>query len=590
MGLNEQTNPSDGAAKALFKRPWFLATLAVIAAILVFTMAMSAMGGGSLMGGGSHATQPLVPYTVKRSDLPVDITVSGNLESQDNTEIICEVDDIHGDNIWGTPVIWVVPNGSSVKKDDLLIEMDMSSHQERLDEQILDTEEARSRMIQAEVKHSNRIAQNATALAEAELAVELANLALDQYFDTNGGTHQINLQALDLQIREAQAGQLIEQTNLAGVEQLYKLGYRSSGELAQARLSALRAERQLANALAQKKELEIYTWKKNDMTLKGKVASAKRLKDQVEQDNVALLKQAKAAMDAAVESFKKEKERLDRYQEQISKSKIRAPHDGMVAYVVSHYRGQRLELRVGAAIRPMQHVISLPGLTRMMVKTNIHESVLDQVKTGLSASIRVDAFPEKRYQGKVKTVAVLPDQNHWMSSDTKVYETVVTIDEEVERLKPGMTAVVEIHVDYLTDVLSVPVQAVVQIDEETWCYIIQNGRPVRRDVKLGLSNDKFVEIKSGLNEGDSVALNTMAVVDERQARRKTVSPDAAIDKEKARKRAEQNQALEVKGPVIPGELGESGEPSGRSARSDERSGGGPEKRSGGRSERPKEQR
>ena len=49
-------------------------------------------------------------------------------------------------------------------------------------------------------------------------------------------------------------------------------------------------------------------------------------------------------------------------------------------------------------------------------------------------------------------VAVLPDQGGWLSSDTKVYQTVVTIDEDVEQLKPGMTAVVDIHVAQLDDV------------------------------------------------------------------------------------------------------------------------------------------
>ena len=44
-------------------------------------------------------------------------------------------------------------------------------------------------------------------------------------------------------------------------------------------------------------------------------------------------------------------------------------------------------------------------------------------------------------------MAVLPDPGGWLSSDTKVYKTVVTIDEEVDQIKPGMTAVVEIHID-----------------------------------------------------------------------------------------------------------------------------------------------
>ena len=100
-----------------------------------------------------------------------------------------------------------------------------------------------------------------------------------------------------------------------------------------------------------------------------------------------------------------------------------------------------------------------------------------------------------------------------MSSDTKVYETIVTIDEEVEQLKPGMTAVVEIHVDRLEDVLVVPVQAIVQIQNESWCYVDIDGQVEKRVLTLGRTNDKFVVLREGVNEGDRVVLNPSAIVE-----------------------------------------------------------------------------
>jgi hypothetical protein len=77
-----------------------------------------------------------------------------------------------------------------------------------------------------------------------------------------------------------------------------------------------------------------------------------------------------------------------------------------------------------------------------------------------------------------------------------------------------MTAVVEIHVDRLVGVISIPVQAVVQVQKQTWCYVDQQGTPVRRPLKLGRSNDKFVEILEGLAESERVVLNPMAIFDE----------------------------------------------------------------------------
>ena len=139
----------------------------------------------------------------------------------------------------------------------------------------------------------------------------------------------------------------------------------------------------------------------------------------------------------------------------------------------------------------------------------------------MKAVIRVDAFSDRSYHGKVKSVAVLPDQGGWLASDTKVYKTIVTIDEEVTQLKPGMTAVVEIDIEQLKDVLSVPIQAIVQRGSENWCYVQhrrrrwndEHSRWARRTTSLSRSSRV-------LEEADVVVLNPMSLVDEQRWRRR----------------------------------------------------------------------
>jgi multidrug efflux pump subunit AcrA (membrane-fusion protein) len=164
----------------------------------------------------------------------------------------------------------------------------------------------------------------------------------------------------------------------------------------------------------------------------------------------------------------------------------------------------------------------------MQVRMMVHESVLDQVRDGLAATVQLDAFPDQNYRAKVQSVAVMPYQggNFFTSPDVKVYETLVTIDEDVEQLRPGMTAVVDIHVDRLEDVLSVPVQALVQVEQETWCYVDGPDGAERRAVQLGRTNDKFVEIVSGLVEGDRVVLNPMTIMEANEQEARTISPES----------------------------------------------------------------
>jgi HlyD family secretion protein len=97
---------------------------------------------------------------VDRSDLEVVVLERGSLESQSNIDLICEVEDVRKDNINGTTILWMIPNGASVNKGDLIVELDSNPMQEALDEQILYTENALAEKIQAEANLKNQLTMN----------------------------------------------------------------------------------------------------------------------------------------------------------------------------------------------------------------------------------------------------------------------------------------------------------------------------------------------------------------------------------------------------------------------------------------------
>ncbi len=522
--------PEDGYGYGRRRRiPWkwlFVAFVLVVAVGLAGPL-------NRLRSHFSRASHDLVLYTVERGDLPIVVTERGNLESQVNIEILCEVDEIRSSGVSGTPIVWLIPNGTSVKAGELLVELDSAAHQERLDQQILETDRARANQIQAQAKHENQISQNETSLADAELDVRLAELEVEMFTDEQSGTRRLEIDAIERliddvnnDIRSAQANLMLRENEKRGIETLFKLGYANKSELDRISYDYLRAENEFATRVNRLKtqmasltKLQTYDLNMQSLQLHGRLETARRRLEQVRRNNEALTAQSQAALDAANQALDKEEERLERYRDQLEKCRIYAPQDGMVAYAVSASRWNRVEIREGATVRQRQHLLSLPNLNQMQVKTAVHESVVDQIEPGLSATVRLDAFADRTYRGSVRSVAVLPDPGGFLSSDTKVYETVVTIDEEVQQLKPGMTAVVEIHVDRLRDVISIPVQAVVQIENETWGYVEQNGLPMRRPFRLGRSNEKFVEIVEGLEVGERVVLNPMAIFDETRHRR-----------------------------------------------------------------------
>lgn len=469
-----------------------------------------------------ESSDKLIYHTVHRRDLPITITERGTLSSQQEIRINCDLETVPGQS--GTRILWIVPNGTAVKEGDLLVEFDSAPLKDRLNTQSVIFEQSRAAQIQASVRHENQKTQNETNLAAARLKVEMAQLALTMYEDESGGTYKIAMSDLDSkiqearnQISEAQAALKMKHARRKGVETLFKLGYRGKGDLDQAMHDHLQADfalvkstNALSTAEANKKKLKQYEYPMKVLELKGAIATAERALAQVLRDNEALMAQTNAARNAADRALITEEEKLKKYQDQLTKSKVLAPHDGLVAHSPDRTPWGRL-VADGELVTERFKILTLPDLTRMQVKLAIHESAVDQVKVDLGATVRIDAFPDVSYQGSVRSVAVLPTQDSSLSSDVKVYDVIVTIDQEVDHLKPGMTAVVDIHVRKLDEALTIPVQAVVQEEDQTWCYVGGSTGLERRPLKLGLSNESHVQVLEGVNENDRVVLNPAGV-------------------------------------------------------------------------------
>jgi HlyD family secretion protein len=267
-----------------------------------------------------------------------------------------------------------------------------------------------------------------------------------------------------------------------------------------------------------------YQYRKLKLKAEAALANAKNRLEQVTRDGEADLAEAKARKDAVDLLLERQEMRLAKYTGQLKKCKIYAPADGIVAYATSRsWYSSYTRIREGAFVRQRQHILTLPALHRMQVKTAVHESVRSQIEVGMPATIRVDALPGRVYKGSVQYLSVMPDPGGILDSDVKVYDALVTIDEDVQRLKPGMTAVVEIHVAQVKDVLCVPVEAVVQIDGDNWCYVEAEGGVERRVVALGRTNEELVEVREGLVEGERVVLDPSFASDSDQESGRAVS-------------------------------------------------------------------
>lgn len=193
--------------------------------------------------------------------------------------------------------------------------------------------------------------------------------------------------------------------------------------------------------------------------------------------------------------------RVSDLQEILSMFEIRAPAPGMVVYKKDR-RGNKI--KAGSTVNAFDRVIAtLPDLTSMLSKVFISEIEISKVKPGQSVNIKVDAFPDKTYTGKVLTVANIGEK--LPNTDSKVFEVSIKIDGSDNTLMPTMTTGNKVIVKTLTDVVYIPTEAV-RTGSDGIPFVYTKNK-TKQIVIPGDSNDKFMVIQQGLKPGEKIYLS-----------------------------------------------------------------------------------
>lgn len=201
-------------------------------------------------------------------------------------------------------------------------------------------------------------------------------------------------------------------------------------------------------------------------------------------------------------SVKRSEATVDNARTQLGYTVITAPCDGVVVErdvdkgsIVTAGRASTLS-GSGSGVTIMQ----VADVSRMFAKVSIDETDISQIQTGQEVDVTVDAYPDELFKGKVTKIApkTVTDQN------VTSIPVTVEIDSPDRRLKPGMNATCDFVTARKSDVLTVPNAAVKNAGGQTRVLVAVNGKPVPREVQVGLSDNDNTEIMSGLQEGDVV--------------------------------------------------------------------------------------
>ncbi len=181
---------------------------------------------------------------------------------------------------------------------------------------------------------------------------------------------------------------------------------------------------------------------------------------------------------------------------------VRAPSDGMVIYV-REWNGRKKG--AGAQVNPWEPAVAtLPDLTKMESMTYINEIDVRKVSVGQPVKITLDSDPNKLLVGTVTAVANVGEQRP--NSDAKVFEVKINVTAPDTTLRPGMTTGNLIETARLTDVLSVPLEAVTSEENIPYVFVRRGGRLIKQEITTGAMNDTHVVVSAGLAQGEEVLL------------------------------------------------------------------------------------
>jgi len=188
-----------------------------------------------------------------------------------------------------------------------------------------------------------------------------------------------------------------------------------------------------------------------------------------------------------------------RHEDVLSQFTVYAPQAGMVIYQ-KDWSGKKVES--GSQFSPWDNVVAkLPDLSEMISKSYVNEVDISKLKVGQQVNIGIDALPGRSYHGQVVSVANVGEQLR--NSVAKVYEAQILLSDSDSLLKPAMTTQCDIIIETIPDVLFIPLEAL--FSDDTVRYVYTGS--IRQEVVSGRSNDNFVIIEKGLQEGQKVLLS-----------------------------------------------------------------------------------
>ena len=454
--------------RAFWKRSAALALLLLAGIILLF-----ALGKIKTLAKPHDGLAMIETETVQRLPVETVVNAPGEMQSSNNTVVECEIERlsvvVQGRSITSggsTRILKIIPDGTKVKKNDVLCVLDSSEFEELSRLQRINVERATADHL------------------EAEMNLEVAKIALEEY---RLGTAKQRVQSLKGQIALAQTDSFRLTGRLDWSRKMLNKGYLSKNAVRMEELSLQRADLQLTQSQIALNTFEKFSQPKAEHSLQVRIQSLSR---------VLMYEDSR---------LERHKDRLKTYEKQIEKCTVRAPNDGIAVYANENDGDTRIE--EGAEVRQGQDLFYLPDLDHMQVMARLSESVVEKVRPGMKVRIMVEALSGRVFDGHVERIAQFPiPPSSWRSSqEVRNYYCLVIVDNPSMDLRPGLNSEIKVLTESNQEKLVISPEVVQVEGDKSYCFVrLPDGRFEKRQIKSRTSAPDTLEVVAGLNEGEEV--------------------------------------------------------------------------------------
>ena len=471
----------------MLKKKWFwMVAVALVAAAVA----------AWLFGGGNSTDETTPVFAVAEGPLTIGITASGSVQSRDKVVLRSELE---GRNT----ILWVVEDGVSVKTGDLLVEFDAAALVEKRNDQEITANTAHGNLIIAEERLEVTKGECEGNLLEREVTLDLAKMALEKY-EKGDFPEEKRQREADIALADEELQRAAEKLDWS--RKLAKEGFLTRTELQADELALRRKEIDLEMAKTKMNVLTNYTVHQQRATLQSDVRKATRAVTRTQWQNKSQIRQGETEIVQRSREYYRATNRLAELNFQISKSKIYAPTNGIVLYSsTAKRRWWENPLAAGESAVQRQELIYIPLDEGMIIEIMVPEASLNKLEAGMAATVKVDAFPDQVFNGKLSKIGILPDaQSTRLNPDLKMFKCELECDFRDAVVRPGMSCDIELVKETYAKAVYCPIQCVVRIDGDAYVYVQDGSEWILRKVEVGLDNNRMIHILKGVEPGEII--------------------------------------------------------------------------------------